>query len=155
MKKLLLFPALFLLAACASHSENDAAKAKQEILAADSAMCVMAMNDGFSKALLQYADADFVKLNNGVEPLIGREKYAKFVESNGTTKLISWRPYKVEVAASGELGYTWGYWEYDGDSVQYGNYFTAWKKQADGNWKMLLDGGNDTPKPADESRLPH
>lgn len=117
-------------------------------------MCVMAMNDGFSKALLQYADADFVKLNNGVEPLIGREKYAKFVESNGTTKLISWRPYKVEVAASGELGYTWGYWEYDGDSVQYGNYFTVWKKQADGNWKMLLDGGNDTPKPADESRLP-
>ena len=27
------------------------------------------------------------------------------------------------------------------------NYFTVWKKQGDGSWKVKLDGGNNTPKP--------
>jgi len=33
------------------------------------------------------------------------------------------------------------------DTVIYGVYVSIWKKQKDGSWKYILDGGNTTPKP--------
>jgi hypothetical protein len=30
---------------------------------------------------------------------------------------------------------------------RYGNYMSVWKKQDDGSWKFVLDGGNTTPPP--------
>jgi len=58
---------------------------------------------------------------------------------------------KAEIARSGDLGYTYGNYEFiTMDSLQkesktYGNYVTIWKRQADGSWKYVLDGGVSTP----------
>lgn len=52
------------------------------------------------------------------------------------------------LAESGELGYTVGQYTItvtgeDGErSVEKGKYVTIWRKQADGSWKVVLDGGN-------------
>ncbi len=32
-------------------------------------------------------------------------------------------------------------------TTTYGNYVTVWKRQPDGKWKYVLDGGNTTPAP--------
>ena len=58
---------------------------------------------------------------------------------------ISWHPVRVEVARSGELGYTSGAYEmiFNDPSGKLisdkGKYVTVWKKQRDGSWKVLLD----------------
>jgi ketosteroid isomerase-like protein len=67
---------------------------------------------------------------------------------------ISWHADKVEVAKSGELGYTSGTYQMtfsdpSGKTIpDKGKYVTVWKKQADGTWKVLLDIFNtDMPAP--------
>jgi ketosteroid isomerase-like protein len=67
---------------------------------------------------------------------------------------ISWHADKVEVAKSGELGYTSGTYQMtfndpSGKTIpDQGKYVTVWKKQADGTWKVLLDIFNtDMPAP--------
>ncbi|MGA8309112.1 MAG: nuclear transport factor 2 family protein, partial [Terriglobales bacterium] len=61
---------------------------------------------------------------------------------------------KAEMAASGDLGYTFGNYvlkskDKDGHAVaHYGKYATVWKKQKDGSWKVVMDMGNSSPNPA-------
>jgi len=58
---------------------------------------------------------------------------------------IEWHPTKVEVARSGELGYSTGVYQMSfKDSsgklvTDRGKYVTVWKKQADGSWRVALD----------------
>ena len=68
---------------------------------------------------------------------------------------INWQLSKVEVARSGDIAY--GYGTYDmtfndpkGKPVNdRGKILEIWKKQADGNWKCIVDTWNtDTPLPA-------
>jgi ketosteroid isomerase-like protein len=62
---------------------------------------------------------------------------------------------------SGDMGYTWGH--FDGRSkdaggnpvVTSGRYMTIWRKQPDGNWKVVLDAGANEPAAAgDCCKLP-
>ncbi len=60
---------------------------------------------------------------------------------------------KAEVSASGDLGYTFGGFAFKiktkagVDTTYYGDYITIWRKQPDGKWKFVFDGGTDTPHP--------
>jgi ketosteroid isomerase-like protein len=69
----------------------------------------------------------------------------------GTT--LSWTPIKAEMAASGDLGYTYGNYVYvmkdkEGKLVtRRGKYASIWKKQKDGSWKVVVDMGNSSPDP--------
>jgi ketosteroid isomerase-like protein len=111
-------------------------------------MSNLAEKEGFFKAILSYADDNIVKLNDGQFPDIGKKAIEEKYGDNTGPKTLTWEPVNAEVANSGELGYTWGNWKFTTpDTTYYGNYFTAWKKQKDGNWKVALDGGNSTPTP--------
>ena len=58
---------------------------------------------------------------------------------------LEWAPEVAEIAGSGELGYSSGPWRYTAAGADkpsaFGHFFTIWKKQADGKWKVLLDHG--------------
>jgi ketosteroid isomerase-like protein len=66
---------------------------------------------------------------------------------------LTWAPVKAEMAASGDLGYTYGNYVYaaknkDGKlTASYGKYTSIWKKQKDGKWKVVVDMGNSSPDP--------
>lgn len=137
---LLISSTFFLRAQTARSSEAD-------ILKTDREFCAYALDHGFYKAMLIYAHDSIVKLNNGVLPIVGKQRLTKEYSDAEDTKAISWEPAGCTASASGDLGYTWGYWKFTlPDTVYYGNYVTVWKKEND-KWKVLLDGGNDTPKP--------
>jgi ketosteroid isomerase-like protein len=57
------------------------------------------------------------------------------------------------MAASGDLGYTYGNYilkskNKEGKVVaSYGKYMSVWKKQKDGSWKVAVDMGNSSPEP--------
>ncbi len=61
---------------------------------------------------------------------------------------ISWRPAKIEVAASGDLGYLYGAYQLSMDGpkgkpvTDQGKILEIWKKQADGSWKCIVDTWN-------------
>jgi ketosteroid isomerase-like protein len=82
-----------------------------------------------------------------------RQAWAAILGPNTTS--ISWKASKTEVARSGELGYIYGTYQ---DSVQgpkgrppihdTGKIVEVWKKQADGNWKCIVDAySSDLPVP--------
>ena len=147
MKKPFFYISLIFLTACMEQNDNSST-AKEEIIASDKAMSKLASEIGFSQALMEYADEEFTKFNDGEFPVIGKNAFAEKIKDKKITKTLSWEPVKAEAAKSGELGYTWGNWKFIAtDTTYYGNYFTVWKKQADGKWKVTLDGGNNTPKP--------
>ena len=66
---------------------------------------------------------------------------------------LTWTPVKADMAASGDLGYTYGNYVYtaknkDGKLVaSYGKYTSIWKKQKNGQWKVVVDVGNSSPDP--------
>jgi ketosteroid isomerase-like protein len=127
---------------------HDSSKSISEIIAADSSMCALAQKEGFYKALWLYADENVVKLVDGEFPIIGKKEFTATIKGTPVIKTLTWKPVRAEVAKSGELGYTWGNWKLVApDSTYYGNYFTIWKKQENGEWKFALDGGNNTPPP--------
>lgn len=134
-------------------NQSETEKAKNEIRITDSLFCVYSVEHGFSSALIAYADSEVIKLNDGEFPIIGIEKLKtklSGVEKNNS--IISWKPIKISVSKSCDFGFSFGNWEFkttnaDGDTTYYGNYVTIWKKQGDGSWKYVLDGGNNTPKP--------
>lgn len=69
----------------------------------------------------------------------------------GTT--LTWTPVKADMAASGDLGYTYGNYVYTAKNKEgkpvanYGKYTSIWKKQKDGQWKVVVDMGNSSPDP--------
>ena len=68
--------------------------------------------------------------------------------------LLSWRPAFADVARAGDLGYTFGPWEFKEDTadekpVGYGHFVTVWKKQTNGSWKFAVDLGISHAAPKD------
>jgi ketosteroid isomerase-like protein len=82
--------------------------------------------------------------------LTGQDAIAKFIARSFTAPdyKIVWRPNKVGVARSGELGYTSGTYKLrfkdaSGKALaDKGKYLMVWKKQANGAWKVLFDISN-------------
>jgi ketosteroid isomerase-like protein len=66
---------------------------------------------------------------------------------------LGWKPAGGELAASGDLGYTFGNSSWPGEDAKgakvtrTGKYLTIWKKQADGSWRLVADIGNANPLP--------
>ncbi len=80
----------------------------------------------------------------------GRKWYQERPASSG---VLSWEPSFADVAASGDFGYTTGPWEYkqartDSQSVAFGHFVSVWKKQANGEWRVVIDEGIDHPQAA-------
>jgi ketosteroid isomerase-like protein len=128
-----------------------------ELIEADKAFSAMSAEKGMAKAFVQYASDDVVKLRDKQLPILNKEELKKWLGDGGKEDFVlSWVPTKADIAQSGELGYTFGDWVLKTktgggkDTLVYGNYVSIWKKQADGAWKYVLDGGNTTPQPAAE-----
>ena len=90
-------------------------------------------------------------------PVVDREKiwehWAPVLENADVS--LSWEPSRVEMAASGDLGYTYGRYESrgknpEGPAVTHkGCYVTIWRKEKDGAWRVVLDIGSADPPPAE------
>ena len=67
---------------------------------------------------------------------------------NNKSNRLTWTPLDAGISSSGDLGWTSGTYEFcsvDKDSkptISQGKHTSIWKKQADGNWKIVLDMGN-------------
>lgn len=65
---------------------------------------------------------------------------------------LNWEPVFADISRAGDMGYTTGPYSVTDQSpehrpTRYGYYFSIWKKQPDGNWKVVIDAGVQTPAP--------
>lgn len=61
-------------------------------------------------------------------------------EDDGNRNLFWW-PAFAAISRSGDLGFTTGAVSFDGARTPRGHYFTVWRRQPDGSWKWIYDGG--------------
>lgn len=113
----------------------------------------------FAKDVLERGGAAFgdwfaedgVEMSNGEAPVVGRVAILKAANWSPKQYQLTWNPTDAVMGPSGDMGYTWGHYEghskdANGNPVTTsGRYLTIWRKQADGNWKVILDSGSNEP----------
>jgi ketosteroid isomerase-like protein len=106
-----------------------------------------------SQGYMSYYAEDSVELPNGADMFLGKIAIAKtmgFLDDKNNS--LTWKPLGADISASGDLGYTYGTFEFRSKdangkpTVSYGKYTSIWKRQKDGSWKVVLDMGNAGPK---------
>ena len=102
-------------------------------------------------AFLTYFAEDGVELNDGGGIVTKEEMRKQPPWPEGAS--LTWTPVKADMAASGDLGYTYGNYVFKHKDksgkliTDYGKYTSIWKKQKDGSWKVVVDMGNSSPAP--------
>ena len=121
-------------------------------------------------ALMVQAERDFARLS--VEKGV-RESFVAFFAPNGnaftpapgnakqfygglpaekSSTTLDWQPVYSMMARAGDMGFNTGPYVASDDSAahhppRYGAFFSIWRKQADGSWKVELDIGTSTAAP--------
>ncbi len=146
MKKTLILPILLFLYfhACTSN-EDQVENWKNEIVETEKEFSAMAQKDGIPAAFVAFAAEDAVLMRNNTL-VIGKEALKESVEATAAENVsLSWKPDFVDVASSGDLGYTYGQFIYTltdslgNENVMEGVFHTVWKRQADRSWKFVWD----------------
>ena len=98
-------------------------------------------------SILHYWTDDAIVLSPGEQPLTGKQNIRQMVEGSFTNPgfQISWEPESAEISKSGDMGYllenTRMVMPDSAGNTSTVNFkaVTIWKKQADGNWKCVVD----------------
>jgi uncharacterized protein (TIGR02246 family) len=111
-----------------------------------------------SQAFLALWAEDAAMFPAGEPVVVGKEKILAEWSPILTDPSVSltWSPDKAEIAGSGDLGYTYGKYLWTGKgsngqtSTRHGKYVTIWRKEPDGQWRVVVDLGtpSDPPAPA-------
>ncbi len=118
------------------------------VMEADRQFSKMSADLGMQKAFLHFADDSVVMIRPGNKPLQGKVALEnQYANSADDTYTLTWEPERGHIANSGELAYTWGFWnlEFKADSIpsQKGTYVSIWKIDHEGHWRFVLDIGNE------------
>jgi len=152
MNKFLVFTGLLLLSvSCNFFPKKEpvatgTALDKLNMMDADRAFSKMSEEKGMKNAFLEYIDSNGVLLRPNHLPIVGADAIDYLIQQNDSTFILKWEPRNGTVAHSGELGYTYGIYALkptDKDTIIYGTYVSIWKKDSKGNWKYVLDSGNE------------
>ncbi|MBK6345642.1 MAG: nuclear transport factor 2 family protein [Bacteroidales bacterium] len=146
MKIKRLFAIALILVSCTRNQvAPDPEAVKQEVIAAEQAFAKMAADSGIAGAFRAFAAPDAV-MRRGNSLVSGRDSVAAYISASYRAgETLEWAPDFVDVAASGDLAYTYGKYTFSSpDSTgmikkQVGYFHTVWKRQPDGNWKFVWD----------------
>ncbi len=119
------------------------------VRAADLDFSARSVKSGAGPAFGEFVALDGASIGTGAtEITCGRDAVVKSFGPLGPGAL-TWAPRAADAAPSGDLAYTSGDATIrDSGEVSYSNYLTVWKRQSDGRWRVVADGGNSAPAPA-------
>jgi ketosteroid isomerase-like protein len=127
-----------------SQTEEDLRRAAvQELMDADRAFSEMAQRAGVAAAFAHYAAEDAHQFVPGQDPAQGRRAVSQFWSSWPEGATLSWEPQAAQVSDRGDMGWTWGrgVTTFNGES-RTSRYVTVWKRNLDGEWRFVVDIGN-------------
>jgi ketosteroid isomerase-like protein len=124
----------------------------EAIRSADVQFSADAMKLGTGVAFGRYAAADAQMFSGPGEFISGPQAISDSFGPPTEKNTLVWHPVHGEVAASGDLGFTVGNAVFtgvreDGAKIErFSKYLTVWKRQRDGTWRYVVDGGSDRPQ---------
>ena len=114
---------------------------------ADKYYSALSAQKGRNTAFLAMFDSTGVTLATHMPPIEGYKEIRELLLSRSDSSYtLTWEPRFAKVAASGELGYTYGTYKLIDKTTKKlseGTYTTIWLKNAEGQWKAVLDTGNE------------
>ena len=132
-----------LLGACAHRADPTAVAT---VMQTDRDFAARAAAVGLRAAFVEYAAPDAVIFRAGVGPIRGTPAIGESFAGAGEATL-TWEPEAAEVAASGDLAYTWGWFNFTAaGKSSTGNYVSIWRR-IDGRWRYVIDLGVLAPRP--------
>lgn len=137
----------------ACQNRPDLAREKQALLQTDIAFSALSREKGMRVAFATYIDSGGMLLRPNSLPVAGAAAIASINAQGQDGFSLTWKPDSAVVSAAADLGYTYGVYtmhRFAADTVLYGTYVSIWKKQPDGQWKFVLDSGNEGIGPAAE-----
>jgi len=146
MKSVLsLFLVMFLFTGCKRQADPPSS---DELVRVEKMFSDMSLSKGMSAAFNFYCAEEGVLLRPASMPIIGKDSVAAAMALvNDDLFTLTWKPIRARIAASGELGYTFGTYRISYKDGLYpdseGTYVTIWEKNGEGEWRFLLDTGND------------
>jgi ketosteroid isomerase-like protein len=152
MSGLTAFSLLLLVSSCQGRPDLDAARLS--LMEADRAFA-RSVADRRLEAWVEAFDTTGIQMRPNRPFTPGHEEIRRLMTPAfaDTSWHLSWEPRLAFVSASADLGYTLGtYQSVRRDSTGQersgtGKYVTIWRKQADGGWKAVFDGGNPDTSP--------
>ncbi len=113
-----------------------------EVLKQERNFAQMALDSGTKKAFLKYLGTEAIVFSEG-KPIAGQSHWHNI----DFPWQLSWQPHFVELAASQNLAYTIGTYQFYLEKSQekpteIGCFSSIWQKQPDGAWKVILDIGS-------------
>ena len=135
---------ILIVIACTSKKPVDDSKVLSET---DMFYSALSAEKGMNASFLEMFDSAGVMLNANKMPIEGFEAIkASLMGESDSTFTLTWEPKFAKMAASGDLGYTYGTYQIKDKAkdsiVGVGKYATIWVKKSDGKWKAILDTGN-------------
>ena len=128
------------LGACASPPRSSNHADAEALARAETAFAAMSASSGVKAAFLDALADDATLFRPG--PVNGK---AFMAARPDPAIVLEWRPQRVAVSGSDDLGYSTGPWKMkskkQAGEVQYGQFFTVWRKNAAGRWQVLIDYG--------------
>ncbi len=140
MKRIYFLLILFLFS-CNCKTEPD----PQQLMDVDSAFSALAEKYGWKKAFIEYAHPDAILLRENRMPIVGEPEINELLGDTVNTGVnFSWKPLDAKISSSEDMGFTYGIYTIKVDSLkQQGTYVSIWVKDSEGNWKYILDSGNE------------
>ncbi|MEK6335459.1 MAG: hypothetical protein AABM67_10960 [Acidobacteriota bacterium] len=149
MKRALAVMLGLLLLSSISVSQRKSSAAFDSLVAAEKAFAATSVEQGVRESFLAFFAEDGI--NFTPHPNKTRESFLKRPAPPVRPPVeLNWRPIYADVSHAGDLGYTTGPYVFRDLSAEkkpnrYGYYFSLWKKQANGEWKVVVDCGISTP----------
>ena len=106
---------------------------------------------GTGEAFGRYASEDAQMFSAPGEFITGPSAITDSFGPASRTSSLVWHPVEGELTKSGDIGFTVGNAVFTGQRedganlVQYSKYLTIWKRQRDGSWRFVVDGGSARP----------
>jgi len=117
---------------------------REKLMKLEADFSATATRKGAVKAFDWYLAEDVRMLRADLAPALDKQRALEVVSSRLGT--LSWQPTMADVSTSGDLGYTYGTFEFKsrGVLVEHGSYVRVWKKIA-GAWRVVMDVASPDP----------
>jgi len=117
-------------------------KSSSSVLATDQAFSDLSVYVGQDSSFTMYADT--FGIQTGADFVYGKTAIRAYYNGTPITQVLSWTPTLADVASSNDLAYTAGPYVFVGTSASYGQYLSIWKREPNGTWRYIQDGGTFT-----------
>jgi len=140
---------LSVLALPASTKERGLSPAQAALVATERAFAKLSVERGVRASFITYFADDGIGFNP--HPFKVKEVFSNRPAPTARSPIVlNWAPIFGGIAQAGDLGWNTGPTVAEDSSpekrpTEHGMFFSVWKKQSDGNWRVVLDLGNSTP----------